>query len=62
MKPTQETINQIDASKRFGVSDRTLRRWERKGLIRGKRIGGIKLYPIHKLREIAGVLEAEWQR
>jgi excisionase family DNA binding protein len=51
------TINQIEASKRFGVSDRTIRRWERAGLIRGTRVRGrgVKLYAVDQLEQVAGL-------
>lgn len=49
------TIKQIDAAKAVGVTDRTIRNWEKRGLITGKRQQGVKLYPYAKLKELAGV-------
>jgi len=47
-------MSQVQAAKSLGVCSRTLRRWEKRGLIRGRRVvpGGVKLYPISKLREL----------
>ena len=45
----------IGRRKEGGVSDRTIRRWERAKLIEGKRIRGVKLYPLAKLEELAGL-------
>jgi DNA-binding transcriptional MerR regulator len=50
----QETIKQIDAARKFGVSDRTLRRWEKRGLIKGTRVIGLKFYPLSDLRKLTG--------
>lgn len=51
----QRTITQVRAAERYGVSDRTLRRWEKANLISGKRVRGLKLYPIDKLEELVGL-------
>lgn len=54
----QMTITQADASRRYGVSDRTIRRWDRAKLIEGKRVRGVKLYPLKKMDELAGLKPA----
>jgi len=55
MKDEQQTIKQTDAAKRYGLSDRTIRRWEKAGLVQGKRVRGVKLYPLAKIDELAGL-------
>lgn len=45
----QVAITQLKASLRYGVSDRTIRRWERQGLVAGTRTGGHKLYSVSDL-------------
>lgn len=48
------TATQVEAARLFGVTDRTIRRWEKKGLIHGRRInGGAKHYPYAKLKALA---------
>jgi DNA-binding transcriptional MerR regulator len=59
MSETQQTIKQVDAAKRYGVTDRTIRRWEREKLIQGKRVCGVKLYPVKALDELCGVSEEQ---
>lgn len=49
------SMNQVEAARALGISDRTLRRWEKRKLIVGRRVGGgVRLYPIDRLRELAG--------
>lgn len=50
----QKTITQVDAAARYGVSDRTIRNWEKRGQIKGKRVGGLKLYPVAQLDRLTG--------
>lgn len=48
------SVNQLEAAKLLGISDRTLRDWERRGLITGRRPnGGAKLYPYDRVKELA---------
>ncbi|MBX7196208.1 MAG: helix-turn-helix domain-containing protein [Sandaracinaceae bacterium] len=35
----EQTITQAKAARRYGVSEKTVRKWRRAGLIRGSRIG-----------------------
>lgn len=51
---SQATITQVDAAKRYGVSDRTIRQWEADGLIKGTKIRNLKLYSVSKLDELTG--------
>lgn len=53
----QIALPQAKAAKAVGVTDRTLRNWERDGRIVGKRCGGVKLYPMEQLKELAGIGE-----
>jgi hypothetical protein len=55
METIRELIHQSEAAKRCGVSDRTVRRWERDGLIEGKRVRGLKMYPLKQLEDLAGL-------
>jgi hypothetical protein len=52
---TDGAMTQVDAAKFCGVTDRTFRRWEEKKIIAGKRVGGVKLYPVKTLRELIGM-------
>jgi DNA-binding transcriptional MerR regulator len=56
-KPTEPlTVSQADAARLVSVTDRTIREWERKKLIKGERVnGGKKMYPLAKLKKLAGV-------
>jgi hypothetical protein len=48
-------LNQQDAARAIGVTDRTLRNWEARGLIAGRRVaGGVRLYAVEDLRRLAG--------
>lgn len=48
-------VSQADAARMLRISDRTLRRWEDRGLIEGRRNNnGVKLYPVKRVRELAG--------
>jgi DNA-binding transcriptional MerR regulator len=49
------TITQVNAAERYGVSDRTIRRWEKAGWISGTRVRGVKLYPVKKLEKLVGL-------
>lgn len=51
----QETISQARAAERYGVSDRTIRRWERAGLIHGTRVRGLKLYVVRQIQQLVGL-------
>lgn len=54
-KVEQIALPQTQAARAIGVTDRTLRNWERRGLIAGRRAaGGVKLYPVSELRRLAG--------
>lgn len=48
-------VTQIQAAKSLGVTDRTIRNWEKQGRLIGRRVGGVKLYPWTRLCELAGV-------
>jgi hypothetical protein len=45
-------VTQIQAARLLGVSDRTIRRWESLGLLKGNSVGGVRLYAIEKLKEL----------
>ncbi|HYE19230.1 MAG TPA: MerR family DNA-binding transcriptional regulator [Tepidisphaeraceae bacterium] len=48
------SVNQVEAARRVGVTDRTLRRWEKRGLIRSRRVNnGVRLYPVDRLEALA---------
>lgn len=51
------SLPQSKAAKALGITDRTLRNWEKAGLIEGHRPrpGGVKLYAIDKLRALVGI-------
>lgn len=51
----QRTIKQVDAAKRYGVTARTLRNWERKGLISGTKVEATRLYRVEQLNKLTGV-------
>lgn len=51
----QIAMNQTKSAAAVGVTDRTIRNWEKRGLISGRRVGGgVKLYPIEDLRKLVG--------
>jgi len=52
MPSAQISLPQHRAARSIGVTDRTLRNWDRRGLIRGKRCGGVKLYPVEDLKKL----------
>jgi len=54
-KVEQVTITQTNAAKRYGVTDRTLRNWEKEKRIKGTRVGGLKLYSIAELDKLVGL-------
>jgi hypothetical protein len=45
-------LTQVRAAKFFSVTDRTIRRWEKLGMLQGRRVRGVKLYSIQELREL----------
>jgi DNA-binding transcriptional MerR regulator len=45
-------VTQIDAAQIMSVSARTISRWEKSGLLEGKRIGGAKLYTYASLKRL----------
>lgn len=47
-------MTQTQAAEAMGVSPLTIRRWEERGLIRGRRVGGVKLYACADLRRLVG--------
>jgi excisionase family DNA binding protein len=50
----REAMTQVQAARALGVTDRTLRRWDRKGLIHSERpAGGVRLYPIDAVQKLA---------
>jgi predicted site-specific integrase-resolvase len=53
-QPPPPAVSQTKAADLFGVSDRTIRRWEKDGLITGRRVkkGGKKFYPYEQLRRL----------
>jgi DNA-binding transcriptional MerR regulator len=55
-QPEPLAVTQVEAARRLTVSDRTIRRWEKKGLLTGTRRQGVKLYPFARLKELAGVV------
>ncbi len=48
------SVNQADAARMVGVTARTIRNWEKDKLIVGTKVKGVRLYPVVKLRELAG--------
>lgn len=54
-KIIQQAISQTDAAKRYGLSERTIRRWEKARLVKGKRVLGVKLYPLKEIDALAGL-------
>lgn len=51
-------VTQTEAAILLKVSTRTLCRWERRGLIVGKRVGGLKFYPIAQLNRVVMAVAA----
>jgi hypothetical protein len=45
-------VTQVQAAKLMGVSTPTIWRWDRAGIIKGRRIGGVKLYSYAKLKAL----------
>lgn len=39
----------------FGLSTRTIRRWDKRGVLRGKRVEGVKLYPVDQVSKLMGL-------
>jgi DNA-binding transcriptional MerR regulator len=50
----QAAITQVEAARRYGVTDRTIRNWEKRGHIAGKRVDGLKFYPVAQLDRLTG--------
>jgi predicted site-specific integrase-resolvase len=50
---TPMVVNLETAAKLFGVSDRTIRRWEGHGWITGRRIAKQRFYPFAELEHLA---------
>jgi len=48
------SVKQVEAAKLIGVTDQTIRNWERQGKIKGTRVGGAKLYPFADLKRLVG--------
>jgi excisionase family DNA binding protein len=48
-------VPQRDAARLLRVDTRTIRRWEAAGLIRGTKVGGVRLYPFEALKALAGI-------
>ncbi len=49
-QPDPLAVTQVEAAKLLKVSDRTLRNWERQGIIRSVRIGGVRRYSYRALK------------
>ncbi len=49
------SVTQVQAAQILGVTDQTIRNWERRGKLKGLRRGGVKLYPYQQIKELAGV-------
>jgi excisionase family DNA binding protein len=47
-------VNQTEAARLLGVTDRTLRNWERSGRLRAAKVGRLRLYPVESLRRLVG--------
>lgn len=45
-------VKQEEAARMMGVTSRTFRNWEKKNLVAGKKIGGVKLYPVEELKRM----------
>lgn len=53
-------LNQTQAARSLGVSDRTLRNWDKDGIVTGRKVGGgVKLYLVEDLRRLAIVPKKE---
>ena len=51
--PKRISLNQTEAARALGVTDRTLRNWDRRGIIKGRRLGGrLVLYDVEELRRL----------
>jgi DNA-binding transcriptional MerR regulator len=50
----QLAMPQVQVAKAVGVSTRTIHRWEKRGILKGQRVGGVKLYPVDKVKALAG--------
>ena len=49
----QVALPQVKLARALGVSDRTIRNWDRAGLLVGRRVnGGVKLYAIEDARRL----------
>lgn len=46
-------LPQLGVAKHYGVSDRTIRNWEKRKLLTGVRVGGVKLYPKADVERLA---------
>ncbi len=55
MQDDRLAVSQVEASRLFNVSERTVRRWEKRGDIKGKRVYGKKLYPLADIKRLTGV-------
>lgn len=56
MEATEQILmNQTKVAAACGVTTQTIRNWEKRGLIEGRRpAGGVKLYPVDDVRRLAG--------
>lgn len=47
-------LTQTQVAKATGVTTQTVRNWEKRGLLSGRRAcGGVKLYPVEQVRALA---------
>lgn len=47
-------VSQTEAARLIGVTDRTIRNWTKAGLLTGKRVRGVRLYPVEQLKQLVG--------
>ena len=52
-KQIEGYLPQVKAAAHFGVTDRTLRNWEKRKWLTGTRVGGVKLYARADLERLA---------
>jgi hypothetical protein len=55
LKPAPLAVPQVEAARLLGVTDRTIRNWDRAGVLVGRKVRGVKLYPVAELKKVAGV-------
>lgn len=53
-QPDAIAVPQVKAARMLGVTDRTIRNWDKAGIIKGTKVDGVKLYQVAELKKLVG--------